>query len=449
MKNLTFLLIVLCASAMYSHGQIGKYFVSAPLTKTADSNIIKGSTFVNKNMDADVYSYLSEKLFDTIVTFNKIRFPRPAIFSGSTFKNDVDFSSVQFDNFVDFSGATFKKDIVFKNCRFHNFLFMSGIYSEQATVFEFYNASFPALIDFSHNIYLFRNVDFTRANFDSLQINKAFWSDTRHFINIYNTDIGKIKIGYMNFRLCFYDPLKKDEQLGRYLLQLHQKFKGEIKVGDKTEIETLAVSKEYRNYIAEIFRSASMEDTLIKNFTAFYFRSGYFPARLHADQIDAIYSRLSKNFEENGQKDSYESLDIEYQDFLWHQKCAVFSWMYVFPKYWNYYGNDREMIIAWTPGLLLLLTLITFLSYDRVFDEASANKVVYHLRNIPKVTDDIKNPGLFKLKNAFIFTSLIFFSFSLKTEKLDFKKPAFFYIILINILGLLCLAYLANYILQK
>lgn len=197
----------------------------------------------------------------------------------------------------------------------------------------------------------------------------------------------------------------------------------------------------YEHYINTIFPSVRLDDPLIKDFTQFYFSKGWFPARLSKDQMEALYSRLLKNFDANGQKMSYKSADIDRNNFI--------SDYWDISRYWNRYGYNKEWIFYWTAAFLLLFTIITYLLGNILFEHRDENDVVYAVKKIPVLTQPLKFPSRKKIKYALIYTSIIFFSFSLKTENLNFKGNAFFYIVIINVVGLLCLGYLANFILQK
>ncbi|MDP9076542.1 MAG: pentapeptide repeat-containing protein [Bacteroidota bacterium] len=455
MKTLSLLLLPLLFINSHSANHTSQRI--KPLAM-ADSGQIKTDTvYCYKSSDRLGQSELCGKIFRENTYFTNSCFTPGMNFASAYFKKDAVFAGVTFKSLADFSGATFFRDLNFSSCKFHKFLFLSGIFTDSITTMYFYNASLPELIDFSHNTFLGRTVDFTNANFDSLAREKFFWKDRRHFINVYNSDITKVKIGYTHFRMCFYDPQKKDKVLTPYLERLKKQYTTDTIVNGKaTKIwnvraiyNVLTPTAIYKDYIAETFPSASLTDTVIRNYTYFYISQGSFPARLYEDQIDALYSRLLKNFDTNGQMDSYQLLDIDYQDYTWSNKTWVISWFYIFPKYWNFYGHDRELIFGWTIFFLLTFTLISFFFYERVFEGAGKNKGVYDLENGPKISANSKHPRLDKLRCAFVYTSLIFFTFSIKTERLNFKKPAFFYIVIINIFGLLCLAYLANFILQK
>ena len=55
-----------------------------------------------------------------------------------------------------------------------------------------------------------------------------------------------------------------------------------------------------------------------------------------------------------------------------------------------------------------------------------------------------------RLWYSFVYTAVIFFSLSLKISNVNFRnKGGTMYIMFVYTLGLICLAYMANFVLQK
>jgi hypothetical protein len=312
--------------------------------------------------------------------------------------------------------------------------------------FNFYRAKLPDLIDFSHNKSLPNIVDFTNADFDSIKSEKKLCGDTRHYINIYNSDISKIKLDYLNFRLCFYDPRQIEESFTAILEKIKKMENSFSKKAKYTAVEDSAIRlleemPAYKTYIQTIFPGADLKDPVVVNFTRFYLAIGSFPSMLSSDKTEALYSGLLKNFETHGQKISYESADIERNNFI-HTNWNI-------SRIWNEYGYHKEWIFYWTASFLLIFTMTTYMLGNVLFENDNKNDVIYGMKNMPELDMDCKFPKLKKIKYAFIYTAIIFFSFSVRTENLNFRKKACVYIVIVNVVGLLCLGYLANFILQK
>ena len=315
-------------------------------------------------------------------------------------------------------------------------------------VLNFYNARLPDLIDFSHVKNLGRIVDFTDANLDTPKKRAdGVISDTRIFINLFDSDFSKLKLDYLHFRLCFYDPNRGDEING-YLTKLFDSY--EIRKG-KRKKDTLgefnAVYSEfiqsgrYNDYIRTIFPSVSLDDKVVIDFTQFYYKNLPFPARLTYDQTEAVYSRILKNFDGYGQKMSYESCDIDRNKFI--------SKFWNLSRYWNRWGYHNEYIFYWTAGLLLLFTIFTFIFYKPLLLNESPENRVYLIDNFPDPTLSGLKKATHRWRCSFIYTSIIFFAFALKLDKLNYRRGWVIYVVIVNAIGLLCLGYLANFILQK
>jgi len=416
-----------------------------------DTNTIDSGIFENAKEKIGYVSNMgfTHKRFPCYANFKVMKLYKPAWFNGSTFLKDANFDSTKFKYFVDFTDVTFKKDASFSACVFDKFLFMSHVGTDSVTDFNFYNAELPLVIDFSNNKNLHTMVDFRDANFDTISRNRKNCPDNRVFINLYNAMTSKVRLDYIHFRLCFYDPGQGDKDIDGLLRLLRPK----RSILSEAEIigitQKLLSSARYREYIDVIFPATSIRDTTVKEFTEFYVgRNMFFPKRLSNDEIDGLYLCLLKNFETSGQEDSYDELYAAYQDHQWAGRGWL-SFLHVLPKYWNWYGRNTEWIIGWTISLLTLFTLINFSFYPVLFGHPKQEDNAYFIEAVPMLSAHDRFRNFKKLKYAFIYTSVIFFSFSIKLEKLNYKRKAFFYIALISVVGLLCLGYLANFVLQK
>jgi hypothetical protein len=159
------------------------------------------------------------------------------------------------------------------------------------------------------------------------------------------------------------------------------------------------------------------------------------------DERIAMYESVLKNFKDRGQLESYRLLDLEYQKYKWGK--PYFHWLWWLPFIWWNYGYTKELIFLWTIGLLLVFTFINYFCLEYL------NEKVYKVdfnSAMPKSGPSI----LRKLWHSFLYTSSIFFRLNLKSENFKFNRAWYAaYILIINILGIICMAYLANYVIQK
>ena len=164
------------------------------------------------------------------------------------------------------------------------------------------------------------------------------------------------------------------------------------------------------------------------------------------DNASSVYEALLNNFKTNGQTESYKLLDVEYQQFKWEHSWT--RWIPCIPKYWWNFGYDKEYIFGWTFLLLLVFTCFSFIYIH------SLNTKVYAMEKIPTNPVWEKKLSFKDFRNrlwySFMYTSTVFFMLSLKIENVQFKeKQGTFYLVTVYSVGLICIAYVANFILQK
>ncbi|MBL0739780.1 hypothetical protein [Chryseolinea lacunae] len=163
---------------------------------------------------------------------------------------------------------------------------------------------------------------------------------------------------------------------------------------------------------------------------------------LSIEEINTIYESLLRNFNDRGQIQSFELLDIEFNDYKWaHGK---FPWVWWIPHYWNFYGHRKGMVFLWAFVFLFMFSFLSYFMYDGLNDR---NHGVYVIESIPTAK---KINNYERMWYSFIYTSCIFFMFSLKIDKIRFRKKAMtFYLVVVSITGLICIAYMGAYVLDK
>lgn len=154
----------------------------------------------------------------------------------------------------------------------------------------------------------------------------------------------------------------------------------------------------------------------------------------------AIYEGLLSNFKVHGQLESFKLLDIEYQEFKWNNSWAKgLSWL---PRWWWNWGYDKEFVFYRTLQFLFGFTILTFFLLPYL------NKNVYAMENIK--SDILYKEVHKRLWYSFVYTSSIFFRLTLKIEKIKFDRiGGTIYILIVYTAGLFCLAYMANFVIQK
>lgn len=327
----------------------------------------------------------------------------------SSLTTQIKFKNIQVQNFS-FTENTYPSEILFLDCTFKNFSFKKSILNTRV---KFIGCSFENL-DFS-SCEFNQTLDLTgtslaNINFDSCTFNK----------NLFLSSLTLTP----NSRFSFLNTTLPDTLDFSYNFNIDQKV-------DFTKV----------NYNKNLDRKCRiiLTKTDLSNLEFNYqFFKLSFPDNLRDDDKETIYEGLLQNFKSKSFQESYRLLDIEYQRFKTKNGTLGFLWW--IPEYWNNYGYNRDYIFRWTFGFLVVFTFINFCSYNRLLK-------IYKIQSLPTYQ---RKFNFSRIWYAFVLTSIIFFSFSLKFDKINFKsKGGTIYLILIYTIGLICLAYMANFILQK
>lgn len=386
-------------------------FCKATFLNAADFSV---STFSNA-------SYFINATFTKPARFGEVTFIQDANFSGATFKDsanfynttfseDANFYGTRFSKYLDFSDASFSGDAYFVGDSIKDFAnfsfdtikgklsFMSTCFSTHADLswlkfgenaeINFFETTLPDMLDFSNNPKIPNEIDLTTANFKNI----AHFDSTgktpykKHKIFLNKSDISKIHFDYEHFQLSFDKPHK------------------------------------YSKALAD-------------------------------DDKESIYEACLKNFKDRGQNESYKALDIEYQGFKW-KKSSIW-WLGWLPRWWWNYGYDKELIFIRTPFLALIFSFLTFLLYNPL------RRLVYEQDKIPAIPNGGSRNFAKKIYYSIIYTSILFFKLSIDVKNLKFtgendtikikiqRMFLLFYIFIVYSAGLICLGYMANFVLQK
>jgi hypothetical protein len=188
-----------------------------------------------------------------------------------------------------------------------------------------------------------------------------------------------------------------------------------------------------------------------------YFRL-VFDSDILSYEKERIYNELLKMQSANYFLDGYEKLDKDYKEFKYLDRksfiAKIQNWI---DKHWWDYGYDKFMVIVNSVKLFLLFFAINLFAYKGLAK-------VYHPEKFKKfderldsnntdvefsVTTRVKN-YLYRIPVIFLYTAFVFWGLKLDLKELEIKKPLYM-IILIGqyVTGLICLAYIANYIISK
>ncbi len=175
----------------------------------------------------------------------------------------------------------------------------------------------------------------------------------------------------------------------------------------------------------------------------------YFPKDISFEDSVYVYQSLLNRLEKDGLPDSYKKLDIELKELKYrHNKKKITMWI---DKTWWNYGYNKEFVILNTLLICLCFFFINFLFFKPLLFK------VYTIEPIKAQYDNIarkyySNTIVQKILNSLyclVYTCYIFWGIKLDYLKLNIKTPAFVWIIFQYISGIVCLAYIANYIITR
>ncbi|MBS1494700.1 MAG: hypothetical protein JST55_14390 [Bacteroidetes bacterium] len=352
-----------------------------------------GRVILNERINKDSLQYLAihnfrEKHCNGIIDYSYAKFLDTADFSRCFFADSLklrrvcfskgcDFEWTEFHGVADFWYTIFDKTTFFGKCIFSGTAdFRFAKFNEE--VF-FDNATLPDTLNFSHINHIQNEIDLTVAKTKPNSV---------CYINLFNSDISKIKIDYNKFKLCF-DEINKD----------------------------------------------STQDKLTE------------------DQISSVYSSLLEKFKRSGMTESYKKLDLEFK--AWKSCCgnSIFERFincsaYLIQKYWWNFGYEKWRIFIWVAAFLLIFTIVTYVKFDYLMGN------IYTIKFIHNFQEKYENlitarKTFYRITCSFIYSSVLFFGLKIEYDEIKFISLWTFYIFLIYTTGLICIAYLFNFVISK
>ena len=360
------------------------------------------------------------KDFSTIQS-KRIIFRESIMFYYNIFNCNPDFDNCLFCNEALFVGNTFKYEADFRLDTFNRKVWF--IHDSINRTLNFRQSVFNSYIHFDY-VYLNDIIDFERTTFNhTLSINKLFTGPLAGF----------------NFDSSILPPIidfSNNDHINCEINLLSANFKEQPNSSQKTTVYQNMPKHKLYLYNSNIPKLHvdyyHFEISLIEPSTKI---------ELPRDEAKTVYEGLLKNFKDRGQNDSYELLDIEYRDYLYGK------WNFI--RLWNSYGYHKEWVFRWIGIFILFFTIITSFLFNKL-NKKIENGGVYFVSNIPEEVkvESIRN-FFRRIWYSLMYTSTIFFLLTLKIENINFRKPAILYLILVYSTGIICLGYLANFVLQK
>jgi len=396
---------------------------------------------------------LSHTDFDSLAYFSHTHFYLFADFFRSQFYSWADFSDAHFDILADFSGASFKAFAYFYNARFMVLADFSNAHFDTAANFRY--AVFDSVADFT-NVHFAALVDFQYAHFKkkialrNLSVYPKFRFD-------FNNTVLPDTIDLSN------NPVLSVELLSTIDFTLADSLDGEIKP-TRTGFWKASVNlvKQYFYPNDPCFGPKKIHWINFYNTDISRIKIDYSHFRLYFKDVDeqdklhkelsydikeSIYEQLLKNFKDRGQDDSYERLDIDYRWFKGRNAVLITG----INDWWWRFGYEKWRIFIHSFLVIIFFSVVNFFLMHKLNDK---NRGVYHMELIPEflplnVSKNTTYRLLRRLWFSIIYTSSIFFLLTFKIDKIRFAKLISLWIMFIYTIGLVCMGFIANLILQK
>jgi uncharacterized protein YjbI with pentapeptide repeats len=348
--------------------------------------------------------------------FQSTEFKRWVDFEGTQFRKLINFFGARFDTTSDFSGSTIGASN-FINAVFTGPAWFNGALFE--TTADFQGTNFKTYLNFGgtkvNSAVLFNNTTFgSRANFSGLTL---FPSATFDFTDAFLPDTIDLSLNRkipneINFLTANLGQVSTDRGP-------KDSFKIHYIILAKSDISKIRL--DYKH-----FRLIAPEEKYIHN--------------TDADMFDS-YEGLMRNFKTHGQDQDYRAVDIEYQDFVReHSKFNPTTWT---KKFWWNYGYDHSRIYIITLSTFLFFALVNFIFLESLVTN------VYTLDNFDTFLISPKR-WMPRMWYSIVFTGMIFFGLTLKFDRMRLTLVlGVIYIFIMYLVGIVCLAYIANDILQK
>ncbi len=166
------------------------------------------------------------------------------------------------------------------------------------------------------------------------------------------------------------------------------------------------------------------------------------------DEISSPFLRYLEYLRGKGELENYRQLDLDFQDFKYFQQHNIFlKALGYIQKYWWNFGYSKHYIFYWLFGSLFFLSIVNVRMVYKL------NTDVYELENLSTF---IRSSAVRYRRSlivhwyvSFMYTAIIFLSLNVKMDRIKFEHTGLLlYFFFIYLFGIVCLAYLANYILK-
>lgn len=373
-------------------------------------------------------------------------------FTGSSpfFNSEAQFSSIIFDGKVEIGGGVFFKRAVFNWPVFRQDVSFVGC--EFKDKLEFADAEFHSLASFRdisvagyahcYNSFFLKGVDFGAAKFNRyFELYSTFIQGRANFSSAYFGNLVSFWGTKFTSSLDFTSTSLGDSAFFTFqksILPDTIRISELFKIPNEIDLTQADYTHDLKKHLIFLNRMDFSKIRMDYRFFKLLFTNSS-GVEITNDEKEAVYEGLLKNFKDKGQTESYKLLDIEHREFeLDKSFLGRFKWV---PKYWWNYGYNKEYIFLWTLMFIVFFTIVNFFCLNYLITE------VYPMSSIPVTYKSLWwQRGWY----SFVFTSIIFLSLTLKMDRLNFRKRlGAIYLLIIYTIGIVCLAYIANFVIQR
>jgi len=354
--------------------------------------------------------------FDTVANFYKTDFDSSANFIDTQFDSTADFGEAHFDSSANFRKARFTSAVNFTDAQFNSIAF-------------FFDVKFNSTVDFEETKFHLR-ANFVEANFDS----------TANFIEAQFDSIANFMGASFNSNSYFLFTK----------LPVYLDLSYVYNIREEIDLTESIINKKYG--ICNINLINSNIDKIKFRYSRFKL---FFPDYTEPEIKSNVYEKLLVKQNKEGFISSIEKLDKEYREF-WYKEGGEYNkiWGYFLNwinKTWWGYGYDKELIIVNTIFLFLFFFVINTFLFKHLVNK------VYVIEKLQQWRQTISGSKIkiffIQIPYSLFYTALIFFGLKFDLDQLKYQNNlkgigifSLLYFFVVYIAGLICLGYLANFI---
>ncbi len=382
------------------------------------------ANFKNAEFYSDVF--FTNRTFNSEANFSNVHFMSETKFLLTQFNSSVNFSLAHFDSLSDFANAIFDSCSDFRRAEFNSLANFTGVEFKNSP--DFSNVNFKSGANFN-KVKFYSDVSFAGAQFDSIVDYRFVRFDSL-------VDFGNTKFN-------------SDVYFDSTLLPNYLSFQNAQEINNEIDLTNTRINPNY---------SACNINLINANIDKIRFRYSrfnlYFPKGTGPDIKSNVYEGLLIKLQKEGFTASFEKLDKEYLEFKYLENSGNGDWERIvnwINKHWWGYGYDKELIIRNTLILFCIFLIINFGFFNDMVNKVyRIEQFSYSKKEINFLLDN-NTPKIIFI--AILYTAFIFFGlkFNRKDIKIKENLTGWRFLFLINfftqfIVGLICLAYLANFI---